>query len=121
MLKHVSPTLQVADMRRALTFFEGKLGFRCGFKLDDDLHPQIPYAIVARDQVELHLQLSETGAGLSACYVTVDEVDSLYAEFQRAGVTITRSIEDSSYGMRDFNIVDADGNAISFGQPVGGR
>jgi uncharacterized glyoxalase superfamily protein PhnB len=116
MLKQVSPTLHVADMRRALRFFWEKLGFRCTFKLDDDLHPEIPYAIVERDQVRLHLQLSAKAAGLSACDVTVDDIDALYAEFQRAGVTITRAIEDSSYGRRDFNIADADGNTIGFGQ-----
>jgi uncharacterized glyoxalase superfamily protein PhnB len=118
MLKQVSPTLHVADMRRALSFFEVSLGFRCTFKVDDDLHPEIPYAILARDQVELHLQLSPKAAGLSTCYVTVDNVDSLYAEFQRAGVRITRAVEDSSYGGRDFNIADADGNTLGFGQPI---
>ena len=119
MLKQASPTLQVADMRRALTFFQDGLGFRCTFKLDDQHHPEIPYAIVNRDQVELHLQLSTKGAGLSACYITVDQVDDLYAEFQKAGVRITRPIEDSNYGLRDFNIADVDGNTLCFGQPGG--
>ena len=117
MLKQVSPVLQVGDMRRALACFEGSLGFRCTFKLDDDLHPQIPYAIVERDQVEIHLQLSAKGAGLGGCYITVDNVDALYAEFQSVGVKITRPIEDSNYGLRDFNVADVDGNTISFGQP----
>jgi uncharacterized glyoxalase superfamily protein PhnB len=118
MLKQVSPTLQVADMRRALAFFEGSLGFRCTFKLHDELHPEIPYAIVERDEVALHLQLSARAAGLSSCYITVDEVDALYAEFQQAGVRITRPIEDSSYGARDFNIADVDGNTLGFGQAI---
>ncbi len=118
MLKQVSPTLQVRDMRRTLAFFEGSLGFRCTFKIRDDLHPEIPYALVERDQVRIHLQVSDKGAGLSACYVTVDDVDALYAEIQRANVPVTRSIEDSSYGMRDFNIADIDGNTLGFGQPI---
>lgn len=118
MFKQVSPTLQVSDMRRALAFFEGSLGFRCTFTVRDDRHPEIPYAIVARDQISIHLQLSDKSAGLSACYITVDGVDALYAEVEKAGVRVTRAIEDSSYGMRDFNIADADGNTIGFGQPI---
>lgn len=118
MFKQISPTLQVRDMRRALAFFEGSLGFRCTFKAHDDLHPEIPYATVERDQVKIHLQLSDKAAGLSACYVTIDGVDALYAELQKTSVRVTRAIEDSSYGMRDFNIADADGNTLAFGQPI---
>ena len=118
MLRRVSPTLHVTDMRRTLSFFEGSLGFRCTFKLDDDLHPEVPYAIVARDQVELHLQLRAATAGTSSCYITVDDADSLCAEVQRAGIVVLRPIEDSSYGMRDFNIADPDGNTLGFGQPI---
>lgn len=116
MLEKVSPTLQVRDMRRALAFFEGSLRFRCTFKVRDDLHPA--YAIVERDQVAIHLQRSDKAAGLSVCYITVGGIDALYAEVQKAGVRVTRAIEDSSYGMRDFNIADADGNTIGFGQAI---
>jgi uncharacterized glyoxalase superfamily protein PhnB len=106
-------------MRRALSFYEGSLGFRYTFKLEDELHPEIPYAIVERDEVEIHLQLVPKAAGLSCCYVFLDEgTDALYDEFQRAGVRITRAIEDSSYGARDFTIADADGNTLTFGAPI---
>jgi uncharacterized glyoxalase superfamily protein PhnB len=107
----------VKDMQRALGFFEDSLGFRCVFKLDDDLHPQIPYAIVERDQVKIHLELSEHSAGTCSCYITVEDADSIYGEFQKAGVKITRTLENSKYGLRDFNIADADGNILGFGQP----
>jgi uncharacterized glyoxalase superfamily protein PhnB len=119
MLKRVSPTLRVADMRRALSFYEASLGFRYTFKLEDELHPEIPYAIVERDEVELHLQLNPKAAGLSSCYVFLDEgADALHAEFQQAGVRVTRPIEDSNYGARDFTIADADGNTLTFGAPI---
>jgi catechol 2,3-dioxygenase-like lactoylglutathione lyase family enzyme len=63
MLERVSPTLLVADMRRALSFFERCLGFHCVFKIDDGQDPDIPYAIVERDDVAIHLQLSSAHAG----------------------------------------------------------
>lgn len=116
MLKKVSPTLQVSDMRRSLSFFEGSLGFRCTFKVHDDLHPEIPYAIVERDDVEIHLQLSREKAGTSSCWITVTDADATFAEVQEARVTVTRPIENASYGSRDFTIADPDGNSIGFGQ-----
>ena len=118
MLKQVSPTLHVTDMRRTLSFFETSLGFRCTFKVHDELHPEIPYAIVERDLVEIHLQLQESAAGTSACYITVDDADAIWAEVQKAGARVLRPIEDSNYGMRDFNIADPDGNTLGFGQPI---
>lgn len=122
MLQSVSPTLQVADMRRALAYFEGRLGFQCTFKLDDAHHPEIPYAIVERDQVEIHLQLNARSSGASGCYITVTEgIDALYGDFLKAGATVKRPIEDSNYGMRDFNIADADGNTLGFGQSIAGK
>jgi predicted enzyme related to lactoylglutathione lyase len=118
MFEQVSPTLPVTDMRRALSFFEASLGFRCSFKLQDDLHPEIPYAIVERDQVEIHLQLREATAGTGSCYITVDDADAVWAEVQRAGVRVIRPIENSDYGMRDFSIADPDGNNLGIGQPI---
>lgn len=120
MLTQISPTFHVADMRRSLVFFEGRLGFRCTFKLDDDLHPEIPYAIVERDRVELHLQLRPAAAGTSSCYITVDDADAIWVEVQKAGVRVLRPIEDSNYGMRDFNVADPDGNTLGFGQSIAG-
>lgn len=121
MLTQVSPTLHVTDMRRTLAFFEGSLGFRCTFKLHDEHHPEIPYAIVERDRVEIHLQLREAAAGSSSCYITVDDADAVWAEVQKAGVRVLRPIEDSNYGMRDFNIADPDGNNLGFGQSIAGK
>jgi uncharacterized glyoxalase superfamily protein PhnB len=118
MLKVAHPGLAVKDMHAALTFYEHKLGFRCTFKVHDDLHPEIPYAIVRRDEVELHLSRSGDSAGRASCYIDVDDADALFEEFRRAGVEIQRAIEDSSYGMRDFNIKDLDGNVLGFGQPI---
>jgi predicted enzyme related to lactoylglutathione lyase len=118
MLQQASPILYVADMRRALSFFEGSLAFRCIFKVHDELHPEIPYAIVERDRVGIHLQLREATAGTSSCYISVDDADSIWAEAQKAGARVLRPIENSSYGMRDFNIADPDGNSLGFGQLI---
>ncbi len=119
MLLRASPTLPVREMRPALAYYEERLGFRTVFKLEDDLHPQIPYAIVRRDEVEIHLSLSAGAVGTGACYVLVDDARALFDEARERGATVVRPIEDSSYGMRDFTLADADGNRLGFGQPLG--
>jgi catechol 2,3-dioxygenase-like lactoylglutathione lyase family enzyme len=118
MLKAAYPGLFVKDMRKALEFYEGKLGFQCTFKVDDELHPEIPYAIVKRDDVALHLSL-DRGQGLAGkgfCYIDVDVIDGLAEEWKAAEVTFVRALEDSRYGMRDFVAADHDGNHLGFGQ-----
>ena len=75
--------------------------------------------IVERDQVKIHLQLSDKGAGLSTCYIAIDGVDSVLCRGpagERAGNS-GHEAAPSIYGMRDFNIADADGNTVGFGQP----
>jgi uncharacterized glyoxalase superfamily protein PhnB len=62
--------------------------------------------------------LSDTAAWTSSCHITVEDADSVWAEVQKAGMRVTRAIEDSGYGMRDLNIADPDGNNLGFGQTI---
>jgi predicted enzyme related to lactoylglutathione lyase len=78
------------------------------------------YAVLRRDLVAIHLRRSGTGAGRSFCYLEVADADRLAAELQAAGATFKRGIEDSSYEMRDFEIVDCCGNVIGIGASLPG-
>lgn len=48
-------------------------------------------------------------------YIWVDDADTLYAEFQSAGVNIVRPICDQPYGCRDFDVEDCNGYRFCFG------
>ena len=84
------------------------------------------YAILRRDTVELHffthaeLRPAESSAG---CYIRVADVESIYrafalAELPRRGIPRQDALEDKPWGMREFSIVDPDGNLLRIGQTL---
>jgi hypothetical protein len=57
------------------------------------------------------------------CYWRVKDVDALHAECQaaglpRAGVPRLDAVEDKPWGMREFAIVDPNGNLVRIGQEL---
>lgn len=109
-----APCLSVRDMSRSLEFYQRVLGCTPGH-LEAD--PPV-YATLHRDDVAIHLALDRHGdkAGTSSCCVFVTDVDALYETCVAAGAKISRRIEDSPYGLRDFSLSDPDGNVILLGE-----
>lgn len=84
------------------------------------------YAILTRGTIELHifghpeLNPATSSAG---CYVRVADADGLHAAFAAAGLPalgIPRldPVSARPWGMREFAVVDPDGNLLRIGQPV---
>jgi uncharacterized glyoxalase superfamily protein PhnB len=42
-------------------------------------------------------------------------VDSLHAELTARGAKVVKPPQDYDYGMRDFDVLDPDGNQLTFG------
>lgn len=108
----------VEDIERSLGHYRDALGFRIDFRYGE---PAI-YAGVARDEVCIHLQaagFSPRPPGQGALNVFVTDVDALHAELLARGAHIVRPPQDYDYGMRDFNVLDPDGNDLCFGQGTG--
>tara|TARA_R110002167_G_scaffold195709_2_gene398467 strand:+ start:126 stop:497 length:372 start_codon:yes stop_codon:yes gene_type:complete len=119
-ISSASPILQVEDLKRAINFYSDILGFFKEFEYGDPSY----YAGVKRNAITFHLCKSEENAerrGMGSVYVFCDEVDSYYEEITAKGVEITSPLNTYPYGMRDFQIKDADGNLICFGCPVEGE
>ena len=49
----------------------------------------------------------------------VPNVDDIYAGMLSSGAVIEHPLVDNPYGMRDFSIVDPDGNRYTFGTDIG--
>jgi uncharacterized glyoxalase superfamily protein PhnB len=51
-------------------------------------------------------------------YITVTDVDALYAEYRRAGAELTQPLMSKPWGMREFGIRTIDGHRVMFGQEL---
>jgi uncharacterized glyoxalase superfamily protein PhnB len=110
MLKYAVPKFPAANVQTAVAFYEEKLGFQKLFDYGD-------YAGVKRDAFELHLWECPDSylAENSACRVNVTDIEALYAEYQAAGVIHPHgALETKPWGLKEFVILDLDGNGIFF-------
>ena len=84
------------------------------------------YAILRRGAVELHffahkeLVPAESSAG---CYIRVADVESFYrswssSQLPRAGIPRMTGLEDKPWGLREFVVIDLDGNLVRIGQII---
>lgn len=107
----------VNDVRKSIVHYRDVLGFDVVFTYGEPVF----YGGVARGDVVIHFQAAHrtkriTGQGAVNIFVT--EVDALYAELQARGAQIVQPPDDRSYGMRDFDLDDPDGNRLTFGMGV---
>lgn len=108
----IMPTLASLDYDRTEAFYRDKLGFHTLTKMDTFLSME-------RGNFRLHFWRCNDPniPKQTSCYVYVEGVDALYEEYQAQGVVHPNgSIGDRDYGVRDFAILDVDGNLITFGE-----
>lgn len=123
----IGPVLGVRDVKKAVEYYTGVLGFECPGGIFEGGAPGEDgvYAIVRRGDIEIHLQIRrrEVFAGKRESiegdtYVFVNDVDALFEEFEAKGVVIHRAPENAFYGLRDFVIEDPEGHRLIFGTPL---
>ena len=118
MLKFAIPVLHVSSSATAEAFYCNGLGFRQEFAHRfDETKPDPCYMGLARDSVRLHVS-SFSGDGVSGgvAYVSVENVDTLHAEFVQKGIPIDTEPVDQTWGTREMYVKDADRNCIRFVQ-----
>ncbi len=108
MFKSVIPKFPARDVRAVIAFYEQKLAFRALFDYGD-------YAAVEREGLEIHLwQCDDPSIAENTAFrLGVEGIETLYAEFSRAGVVHPNgNLEEKPWGGREFVILDLDGNGI---------
>jgi catechol 2,3-dioxygenase-like lactoylglutathione lyase family enzyme len=120
----------VAAIEPATKFWQDRLGFNIG-------HEDDGYAVLIRDGIEIHLWAARdetwrdrpdrplvTGAesflaGTASARVLVREIDALFEEMRAAGVLHPNGpLGNKPYGLREFAILDLDGNLLTFFEPL---
>jgi catechol 2,3-dioxygenase-like lactoylglutathione lyase family enzyme len=125
------PALPVQNIVRAAAFYHEQLGFTIR-------HQDTGFAIFQRDEIEIHVwEASDEGwhgrsgtapvvsgaesfiAGTASCRIQVVGLNDLHAELQPRGILHPNAqLADQPWGTREFGVVDADGNLITFFERV---
>jgi len=114
MLKSAVPILASLSAEDTIKFYTEKLGFTFHSNWDG-------YLIFSREDIQIHLWPTndEEIPKNTGCYVNVTEVDELYTEYQPKGVVHPNGkLENKPWMMRQFSILDNNGNIIHFGEAI---
>lgn len=116
-----TPALPVRNTADAVAFYRDRLGFEAR-------HVEDGFAIVRRDDIEIHLWAANKPgspgaephlAGTASCRVRVRGLRVLYGELRGQGVVHPNGHWASQpWGDDDFTVLDLDGNAIAFFEPT---
>jgi catechol 2,3-dioxygenase-like lactoylglutathione lyase family enzyme len=104
----------VSDIQNSLAHYRDVLGFSVTFQYGNPTF----YVCLCRDEVALHLiaaHRTERLPGNGAICIFVRDVDAVHAEVAARGANIVKPPQDYDYGMRDFDVLDPDGNQLVFG------
>jgi catechol 2,3-dioxygenase-like lactoylglutathione lyase family enzyme len=119
-MKGVAPILVSRDLRATAAFYE-RLGFEQAGLWDDE------YLIVMRGEVGLHFVREpdmDPYSSASACYLYVEDADALHAEYAALDLPadgiprLHGAPVDTDYRLREFAVVDPDGNLLRIGSFV---
>ncbi len=108
----IFPTMRFTDADAALEWLSRAFGFteRAAHRDEDGT---IHHAEMALGNGMIMFGQGDPAS--QAIYVAVEDVDAHYAQAKAAGAEITREIEDTPYGSREYSARDLDGHTWSFG------
>ena len=111
-ITHAHPILPCLNWEETTAFYD-KLGFALGTFYPDQ------YLILHRDGVQLHFWKSNDRklAEASGCYLRCVDADTLHAEFSARGIKCSAP-EDRLWGVREFHVIDSNGNLLRIGGPL---
>jgi catechol 2,3-dioxygenase-like lactoylglutathione lyase family enzyme len=113
----VAPILPSRDLSATAAFY-ARLGFEQSGLWENE------YLIVTRGDVGLHFFFApsiDPDSSIAGCYLYVEDADALHAEYAeldlpRAGIPrLHGAPADTDYGLREFAVVDPDGNLLRIG------
>ena len=112
---HAASVFKVSNINESIDFYTKLLQFNLSFSWGNPTE----YAVLKKGGVSIHLS-SPTKNHIkekiqSHIYVFVYDIDRIYNQCKNSGIKITKLLNNRDYKMKDFDIVDLDGNIITFG------
>jgi uncharacterized glyoxalase superfamily protein PhnB len=109
-LRHALPELPCNDVAAAVAHYRDVLGFRINYAQGD-------LGVMDRDSVTVALiARTERHGGIGSCYMYVRDADALHAELRSRGANVQGEPVSMPWGLRQFKVLDLEGNQITFGQ-----
>ncbi|HET7662447.1 MAG TPA: VOC family protein [Rhodanobacteraceae bacterium] len=111
--------LAVLDLKRSTDYYTSVLGMAVDFEAPG-------WSFLSRDNFRVMLgecpdaiPPGKLGDHSYYGYITIDDVDALYGEYQRSGAQFIQTPADKPWGMREFGVRTIDGHRLMFGQAIG--
>lgn len=108
-LSHVH--LPVPDLARSLVFYRDQLGLEVGYTSES--MADFPAGLVLDEEVGFKRPDVAVTVGMR-----VEDIDSVFAEFEARGVRVDEPPTDRPWGVRNFYVTDPDGHVVEFEQPT---
>jgi uncharacterized glyoxalase superfamily protein PhnB len=111
MMESIMPELPLDDVPGGVAYYRDVLGFEINYQQHD-------IGVMDRDRTRLLLiARTERHRGIGSCYFYVEDVDALYEELVTKGAHVQGPPISRPWGLREFSVLDLEGNRLSFGQP----
>jgi len=112
MLQTIMPELPFDDVPAAVVHYRDVLGFTINYEQSD-------IAVMDRDAIRvLLIARTPEHKGIGSAYVYVSDADALHAELLAKDANVKGDPASHPWGLRDFSVVDPEGNRLTFGQPL---
>jgi uncharacterized glyoxalase superfamily protein PhnB len=110
MLRKVMPELPFTDVLAAVAHYRDVLGFAVNYSQHD-------LGVMDRDGMRV-LLIARTArhTGIGSCSFYVADADALHAELVAKGADVQGPPVSQPWGLREFRVLDLEGNRLSFAQ-----
>lgn len=118
-MQNVIPALRISDYEKSKAFYVDGLGFK--IEGEHRFAPHLPvFMTISRDGLSLYLSQHNGDCqpgGLVFLYI--EDVDAFYAEIIGRGIRTQSPPEDFEGRIRDFRVIDPDGNKLNICTRIG--
>jgi uncharacterized glyoxalase superfamily protein PhnB len=110
LLRKIMPELPLGDVAAGVAHYRDVLGFEVNYQQGD-------LGVMDRDGMRLLLiERTARHTGIGSCSFYVTDADALHAELVAKGANVQGEPVSQPWGLREFKVLDLEGNRLSFAQ-----